>query len=222
VLAVTLFAQPLPSRRYVLSPTTQVSLSVLASVVAPAHGDGRPERPDSIAGSGPFAQGDVGAATTAPAAARLRLLDLQAAKEAAWDTGAYAPLAEDPPPSVLGAVGRHGETSVSSSSTLLALPALTLAPGRYLAILELDQADAAKLGCTSRHYASGMGSGPADGNKADTAGVSWRLQLLLNGDEKVRACTLPVGSDGVDSKQTNHQEAITVCMLLALLVDAHA
>ena len=145
------------------------------------------------------------AATCAAAAsASLRLVSWPPGKELAGDSAGWTVLAADPPPAS-HAAGMHGATFGSGShdgaaGTRLALPAFVLAPGRYVAMLELDAERASLLGGGSSGSSGSSGSlaatlSPADevgsqGNlTAEDTGMLWRLQVMLNADDKVGRCS---------------------------------
>jgi hypothetical protein len=156
--------------RYVLSATAPVNMALLASV-------------------GPL-----------PAAgkARLRLLDARVAKEVAWSTAGYGVIAE----ATADGAGADGACSgataadAGSGSTdrgcklKLSVPSVMLPAGRFVALLEIEQP-------------GGFGSGEAGVKPTGAAQqqqqqqqqqlprppVTWQLQVLPGGDEKVCAIT---------------------------------
>lgn len=142
------------------------------------------------------------AAAFAASSARLRLLDMRAAKDVAWVTDGYAALAAAAPAAAQDAVGGGlagggGEGDGGSGSARLVVPSVTLGPGRYLVLLEIDPASlpptVARAAAPGAPAAAGGGPpGAGDGQGAvraaaqqPAAGLAWQLQLLPSADEKV-------------------------------------
>jgi hypothetical protein len=142
--------------RYVIAPTAPISLAVSASVGPPAT------------------------------PSRLKLLDLKAAKEAAWASEDY-PLLAQTLAAPAGGLGADGQQSGGAEGCAqLLLPGLMLAAGRYLVLLELDCEGSAAVWAAAG-AASAAAPGAQQAERLASPPPRWRLQLLPSADEKVGA-----------------------------------